>query len=128
MKRWPPPKSVFELREFLGLIGYYRRFVQNYGVIVAPVTKLLHKNNFDWDEVQVEAFGKLKSAMMTVRVLTLPDFSLHFVIETDASGFGLEAMLVQNSKRIAYFSQALSERAQAKSIYERELMVVVLAI
>lgn len=66
--------------------------------------------------------------MMTVLVLALPDFSLLFTIETNASGFGLGTVLSQNGRPIAYFSQTLSSRAQAKSIYERELMAVVLAV
>lgn len=97
-------------------------------MIAAPLTRLLQKNSFGWDNEAAEAFERLKSAMMTVPILALLDFSLPFVIETDASGTGLGAVLTQQSKLIAYFSQALSERVQLKSIYERELMAVVLAV
>lgn len=81
-----------------------------------------------WDERATEAFETLKKAMVTLPVLALPDFSLPFVIETDASGTGLGAVLSQNQRPIAYFSHTLSNHARAKSVYERELMAVVLAV
>ncbi|KAL0560862.1 hypothetical protein IC582_001276 [Cucumis melo] len=128
MLQWPQPKDVTGLRRFLGLTGYYRRFVKSYGEIAAPLTKLLQKNAFKWDENAILAFESLKSAMSTIPVLALPDWSLPFMIETDASGSGLGAVLSQNGHPIAFFSQKLSTRAQSKSIYERELMVVVLSV
>ncbi|TYK21513.1 Transposon Ty3-G Gag-Pol polyprotein [Cucumis melo var. makuwa] len=86
------------------------------------------KNAFKWDENATLAFESLKSAMSTIPVLALPDWSLPFMIETDASGSGLGAVLSQNGHPIAFFSQKLSTRAQSKSIYERELMAVVLSV
>lgn len=75
-----------------------------------------------------QAFGELKRAMVTLPVLTLRNFAIPFTLETDASGTGLGAVLSQNGRPIAYFNQTLSERARGKSVYERELMAVVLAI
>ncbi|TYK28159.1 uncharacterized protein E5676_scaffold289G00730 [Cucumis melo var. makuwa] len=128
MINWPQPKDVTGLRGFPSLTGYYRRFVKGYGEFAAPLTKLLQKNSFKWSKEAIVAFEKMKLAMTTILVLALPDWSLTFVVETDALGIGLGAVLSQNGHPIAFFSQRLSPRAQIKSIYERELMVVVLTL
>ncbi|KAL0546500.1 hypothetical protein IC582_016410 [Cucumis melo] len=128
MVQWPQPTDITRLRGFLGLTRYYRRFVKGYGKIAAPLTKLLQNNSFKWDDEATLAFEDLKLAMTIIPVLALSDWSLPFVVETDASGSWLGAVLSQNGHPIAFFSQKLSMRAQNKSIYERELMAVVLAV
>ncbi|KAA0032325.1 Ty3/gypsy retrotransposon protein [Cucumis melo var. makuwa] len=128
MLEWPIPKNVRELQGFLGLTRYYHRFVAKYGVIATPLTKLTKKNNFRWSEEATKAFEQLKRAMVTLPVFALPDFQLPFEVETDASGFSLGAVLSENKRPIAYFSQKLSETAREKTVYERELMAIVLAM
>ena len=109
-------------------MGYFRRFVKDYGVIAKPLTDLTRTDAFVWlDKVQ-QAFEKLKSAMAALPILAVPVFSLPFILETDASSQGLGAVLSQNDCPIAFLSQALSPQAQRKSVYERELMAIVLAV
>lgn len=128
MLAWPTPKTLRDLRGFLGLTGYYRRFVQGYAAIAQPLTQQLKKDSFGWTSDATAAFQSLKVALTKAPILRMPDFTLPFVIEADASGYGLGAVLLQQSHPIAYYSKVLGVRAQAKSIYEKELMAVVLSV
>jgi hypothetical protein len=126
--KWPTPKNVKGVRGVLGLTGYYRKFIKNYGKIARPLTALTKKDAFTWNEETTKAFETLKISLTTASVLALPDFTKEFVIECDASGVGLGAILMQNKRPVAYFSKALGVRNVTKSAYEKELMAVVLAI
>ena len=125
MEAWPVPTNATALYRFLGLAGYYRKFIQGYGAIVAPLTKLLKKNGFQWSKQAEESFHNLKRAMTQALVLSLPDFSKQFVVEVDALGNGLGAVLMQEGKPLAYYSKAITGRALGQSTYEKELMAIV---
>ncbi|XP_041009333.1 uncharacterized protein LOC121253378 [Juglans microcarpa x Juglans regia] len=128
MQQWLLPRNLKALRGFLGLTRYYRKFVRNYGAIAAPLTALLKKNVFMWSDKAQEAFERLKAAMVSPPVLNLPDFSKRFVVEYDALGEGLGAVLMQDKKPIAYLSQGLKGRSLSLSTYEKELLALVMTI
>lgn len=127
MLEWPIPVNIKQLRGFLGLTGYYRRFVQNYGLISRPLTELLKKGSFQWNDRAAVAFTQLKKAMSTTPVLTLPDYTQPFVVEVDACDNGIGAVLMQKGRPLAFLSKGLAPKHQKLSTYEKELLAVVLA-
>lgn len=117
---WPTPVNAKELRSFLGLAGYYRKFVSNFGLISKPLTDLLKKHTtFQWTPLHEASFQLLKEKLTQAPVLALPDFSKQFIVETDASDKGIGAVLMQDSHPVAYLSKALCPRNQSLGAYER---------
>ena len=102
--QWPVPTSVKALRGFLGLTGDYRKSVKDYDLIVAPFTAPLKKDSFQWSSQAKLAFHTLKQAMSQPPVLALLDFTKSFVVECDASGISLGAILRQNHRPLAFHS------------------------
>jgi len=125
---WPNPKSVKSLRGFLGLSGFYRRFVRSYATLAHPLTSLLKKNAFDWSSTAQHAFDQLKIALATTPILSLPDFSVPFVVQTDASGLAMGVVLLQGDHPIAYFSKLFCPRLSKASTYIRELHAITSAV
>jgi hypothetical protein len=91
---WPVPQSAWAVWGFLGLAGYYRKFIHNYGAITTPLTALLKKEGFAWNTEAAAAFSALKGAVTSTPVLTLPDFTKPFVVECNASTYGFGAVLI----------------------------------
>ncbi|XP_042477744.1 uncharacterized mitochondrial protein AtMg00860-like [Macadamia integrifolia] len=89
---WLVPKDLKSLRSFLGLTGYYRRFVRNYASIAVPLSDLLKRDCFRWNDDATTAFNRMKVAMTSLLVLALPDFNVTFELETNASGLGNGAL------------------------------------
>lgn len=127
--QWPSSTSVKELCSFLRLAGYYRRFFRHFRVIWKPLTELLRKGAiFVWTDVQEQAFQTLKQALASAPVLVLPDFSKPFQVETDASGHGIGAVLMQGGHPLAFLSKALGPRSMGLSTYEKEYMAILMAL
>ena len=128
MQQWPTPTYVKALRGFLGLTGYYKKFIKNYGLIFAPLTNLLKKDSFKWTVEADFAFQHLKAAVMSPPILALPDFSKPFVIECDSSSVGIGTVLMQGQRPIAFHSQALKGKSLHLSTYEKEFLALITAI
>nr|GFC09154.1 putative reverse transcriptase domain-containing protein [Tanacetum cinerariifolium] len=106
--KWPRPTSVTEVRSFLGLVGYYRRFIKGFSRLALPLTKLMRKGEkFVWNEEREKSFEELKQRLVSAPVLTLPSGSGGFQIYSDASKKGLGCVLMQHGKIIAYTSRQL---------------------
>jgi len=128
MLKWPVPSSMTELRGFLGLTGYYRKFVKQYGPLAKPLTNILKLKQFLWSTEAQQAFDKLKTAMTQTQVLALPNFNNLFTIETDACAEGIGVVLMQQGQPIAYLSKALGARHKSLSIYEKEFLALIMAV
>ncbi|KAA3449090.1 gag-pol polyprotein [Gossypium australe] len=126
IREWPTPTTVTQIRSFLGLAGFYRRFVRDFSSIAAPLHELTKKGvPFAWSDSQEVAFNTLKDKLTHAPLLQLPDFGKIFELECDASGIGLGAVLLQEGKPVAYFSEKLSGASLRYSTYDKELYALV---
>ncbi|GJS96007.1 putative reverse transcriptase domain-containing protein, partial [Tanacetum coccineum] len=126
---WASPKSPTEIRQFLGLAGYYRRFIEGFSKIAKPMTKLTQKNvKFDWGEKEEAAFQLIKQKLCSAPILALPKGSENFIVYCDASHKGLGDVLMQNEKVIAYASRQLKIHEKNYTTHDLELGAVVFAL
>jgi hypothetical protein len=111
IKNWPSPKSVFEVQIFHGLASFYRKFIQNFSGISAPMMDTVKKRqkSFHWTEEAKKSFNLLKKKITEQAILVFPDFGKTFQVKCDASGFAIGAVLSQDDRPIAYFNEKLNE-------------------
>ncbi|GJR18386.1 putative reverse transcriptase domain-containing protein [Tanacetum coccineum] len=129
IKDWASPKTPTEIRQFLGLAGYYRRFIEGFSKIAKSMTKLTQKGiKFDWGEKEENAFQLIKQKLCSAPILALPEGSEDFVVYCDASHKGLGAVLMQREKVIAYASRQLKVHEKNYTTHDLELGSVVFAL
>ena len=131
IKDWPTPANVAEVRTFLGKTGYYRQFIRNYATVAEPLLRLTRKSSgkFIWDRSCQLAFAHLKDRLTSCPILVYPDFSSDFILDTDASDYGIGGVLsqVKNGQEqvIAYGSRALSKAERNYSTTKKEMLALV---
>ena len=126
---WKAPTSVAEIRSFLGLAGYYRRFIPEFSRIAKPMTELLKKGvEFYWSNQCEEAFQKLKTLLTSAPILAQPGTAKPFDVYCDASGTGLGCVLMQENRVIAYASRSLKRHEENYPTHDLELVAVVHAL
>ena len=126
---WKPPRNVTGVRSFLGLTGYYRRFVKGFSVIASSLTKLLGKGvKFEWTNKCQNSFEQLKEMLVEAPVLMQPTSGKKYTLYNDALGIGLGCMLMQDEKVVAYGSRQLKPHEQNYPTHDLELVAVVFAL
>jgi len=133
VRNWPAPRNLTELRSFLGLCSYYRRFIAGFANIAASLHRWQRKNGaFQWTEEQDGAFSRLKEALISAPVLGMPTGSGTFYLDCDASDIGLGAVLSEDQNGsevvIAYASRTLSKAERNYDVTRRELLAVVFGL
>ncbi|KAK1660558.1 hypothetical protein QYE76_048717 [Lolium multiflorum] len=129
VEEWKAPTTQTEVRAFLGLAGYYRRFVEGFSSIARPMTQLLKKDRkFEWTDKCEESFQQLKLRLTTAPILVMPDITKPFDVYCDASKIGLGCVLMQEGKVISYLSRQLKQHEQNYPTHDLELAAVVLAL
>ena len=129
VQNWPIPRTIKEVRSFLGLCSYYRKFIKSFATVAKPLHQLSEKSQeFHWDQKCKEAFDRLKQLLTEAPILTYPDPQKDFILDTDASGTGIGAVLsqIQDGKKkvIAYYSRVLSKAERNYCVTRRELLAI----
>ena len=127
---WPTPRSTTKVRSFHGLVSFYRKFIKNFSGICAPLTYTIRgdRKEFKWTAVAARSFELLKKKVTEQPVLALLDFRKVFQVDCDASGSAIGAVLSQEGKPIAYFSEKLNDAKKKYSIYDQEFYAIVQAL
>ena len=136
IQTYPKPQTKIELREFLGLISYYRKFINHLADMANPLFRALKESESDrieWSSEKVESFEQLRKSLSSTTVLKSLNFSQPFYLQTDASGTGIEAILSQIDSRgqehpVAYYSRKLAPTQRNYSVTEQECLAVVMAV
>jgi hypothetical protein len=133
VQNWPTPTTLKDVQSFLGLCNYYRRFIQDYSKIAAPLTDLTHKDTpFHWTNHTQEAFDQLKQGMTTTPVLCIPDPALPFTVTTDASDFAVGAVLSQDQGQgpqpVAFISRKMNPHERNYAAHEKETLAIMHAL
>ena len=127
---WPSPRNVFEVRSFHGLASFYRKFIRKFSKINAPIIETIKRNKqpFKWTTEAERNFKLLKQKITEKPILILPDFAKPFQVKCDASGEAIGAVLSQDDRLVAYFSEKLSDTRRKYSSYEKEFYAIVQAL
>ena len=126
---WERPKSVFEIRSFLGFVGYYRRFIEDLSRLAAPMTRLTQKEvKFEWNDLCEKAFQKLKRRLTSAPILIVPERGKRYIVFCDVSKNGLGCVLMQYGRVIAYGSRQLKNHEQNYPTHDMELAAIVFAL
>ena len=126
---WKQPKLVFEIRSFLGLAGYYRRFIWNFSKLARPMTELMQKGvKFKWNDACERSFQDLKQRLTSAPILIIPESDMGYTMHCDASKEGLGCVLMQNGKVVAYGSRQLKNHEKNYPMHDLKLAAVVFAL
>ena len=126
---WPAPTIVHEIRSFMGMAGYYHRFVEGFSRVASPITELQRKNKkFIWTEKCEEAFQRLKVLLTVTPILKVPDMEQEFLVCTDASKQGLGCVLMQEGRVIAYASRKIITHEENYATHDLEMEAIVYAL
>jgi hypothetical protein len=116
IRDWPTPKSVCEVRSFHGFASFYRMFVNDFSTIAAPLTEIVKKSvGFKWNDEQDKAFNLLKDKLRSAPILALPNFTRAFEVECDASGIGMRAVVMQDTRPIDTIQERSNSDFDVKS-------------
>jgi hypothetical protein len=130
IKNWPSPRNIFKVRSFHGLASFYQKFIRNFSGISAKMMDTVKKRHkyFHWMAEAEKSFNLLKRKITEQPILVLPDFQKTFQVKCDASGFAIGAVLSQEDKPIAYFSEKLNEEKEKYSTYDKEFYAIIKAL